>query len=167
MSGTHEAHPPKGPLERFLSRLSVKTAKLADEGGSGIPEYIGGEIAAAAAGMPDPIARNLPGVMLEEAPAVNRAVQELDLWGWQRWRVDCPQKNIRGELHGKLAAAVVADYQAGGKGYTLTEVRKYLGISGARFTQLYPHWYTLQRRMADAESALVQHLRESLRREVA
>ena len=167
MSTTHEVNPPKGPLERVLSRLSIKTSQMDREGDGGEPEYTTSDMAAATAGMSDPIGRHLIGVMLEEAPAVNRAVQELDLWGWMRWRVDWPDRQITGALHGRIAAAVLADYQLGGKGYTTTEIRRYLRVSGRRIIQLTPHWHALTRRMHDAESELVEHLRRQLSREAA
>jgi len=164
---THEVHPPKGPLERVLCRLSTKTAALDKEGGSGIPEFTASDMAAVTSGLSDRIARELPGVMLEDAQAVNHAVQELDLWGWLRWRNDWPDRQMTGALHGRLAAAAVANYQQGGKGYAIREIREYLRISGRRFIQLTPHWCALERRLIQAEGELVQHVRRHLRREVA
>lgn len=167
MSRTHEVNPPKGPFERVLSRLSTKTARAGEEGGSGEPEFTTADMAAAAAGLAgkDDLASVILGVMLEDARSVNLAVQLLDQWGWLRWRTDWPDKQITGALHGRLAAAVVADYQAGSKGYTIKSIREYLRCSGRRFTSLVPHWATLQRRLYEAEGELVQHLRRQLSRE--
>ena len=169
MSQTHEINPPKGPYQRIVERLSIQTAQVGNQGGAGEPEFTTADMARATAGLgqKDEIAALLPGVMREEAPAVNRCCQVLDLWGWTRWRIDWPDKQITGALHGRLAAAVVADYQAGGKGYPISQIRDYLKVSGRRFTSLAPHWYALQKRLQEAEGELVHHLRQQLRREVA
>lgn len=159
MTNTHEINPPKSPLEFVLSRLSIQTGKLDLDGAGGQLEYTTADIAAMCASLDDPIARELVGVLNGEAPQVNRAVQELNLWGWNRWLIACPDRQIKPRLHGKLAAAVIADYQLGGKGYTMHEIRQYLGVSGSRIIQLTPHMDALMRRVREAEAAVSERVR--------
>jgi len=151
-----------GPLERVISKLSVQTVALGSPGG-GAPELTASDMAAAVAGLRDEVGQLLPDVFAEEAQAVDRTVQLLDAWGWMQWRVRWPAKAITGALHGRLAEAVVADYQLGGKGYAVRDICAHLQCSGARFAQLAPQWDLLFGRLLEAESALAAHLRRALR----
>jgi len=155
---THEVHPPKGPFERVVEAMGIETAKLGKEGGYSIPEFSPHEFISMTAGMADPVARELAGVMSEHAACVNAAVQQMNLWGWNRMLVDWPDVKVSGRIHSKLAFAVVADYQAGGGGYELRDIRAFLGVKDQEFKRLVPHWYAMKNRLLEAESKMIHHL---------
>ena len=145
-------------LERVVSRLSIKSAEFGRESDGGEPEYSTGEIAALCAGLSDPIARELVGVIHEDPGAVAEAVRALDSWGWARFHHDYPGRKLDRRIHAKLALCAVADYRLA-SGYGFDEVQGFLGIPRKKFDGLIVHWGTLRSRILTAEDAVVRKLR--------
>jgi hypothetical protein len=159
---TFEAKPHTGPLERVVSQLSIKGAEVGREGGGGVPELTPSDYAAMTAGLSDPVARELIGVICEDAGSVTQAVRELDGWGWMRFRIDFPDRRITGKVHGLLAVAAVAEYQAG-SAYPIDEICRFLKMDRRQFLPLAPHFSSLNRRLLEAEQRIVGHISAQLR----
>lgn len=163
MSSTYETNPPRTYLERILSRLSIKSPRIGNDGAGGTPEYVGAEAAALLAGLRDPLARELVGVCLDDGQSFEIALSILDLRGWIRWREAYPRTKIDAEQHQELTRAALMEYQAG-KGWQIRDLRETLRVSGDRWRRLCPQYLWLGREIEQANHTVAEHLARQERR---
>jgi hypothetical protein len=163
MSSTYETNPPRSQLERHLIRLSIKSARIGNEGAGGTPEYVGAESAALLAGITDPLGRELVGVCLDDGQAFNAAFAVLERPGWNRWHDACPRTSISPEQHGKLTDAALREYKDGA-GWKISDLRKRLGVSGDSWRRICPHYLWLGREIKQASHTVTAHLLRQERR---
>lgn len=150
---TFETKPPIGSLEYVISRLSVQGIQFKDESRGGQPELMTSDIALVASSYPDALGRQLIGVLSEDAVAVDQALEELDLRGWNEWRRFDRKAAITVRMHRKMAESALAEYQSG-EGYKISAIREYLGVSGKQWSGLGPHYVLLVRLLYDQQHEL-------------
>lgn len=163
MTATHEANPPRTAIERVICRLSIQTATIGRQGGSGIPEFTTSDIAAAAAGYNDPVGRYILGVLIEDPRDVGECVEALNRHGWLRWLTDGRTGNIDAALHRRMCEAAVAELQ-NGEGWPYRALTEYFQIGYERLQKLMPHYLTLVRILNERKGDLGQHVARRLRR---
>ena len=168
MTGTHEIHSPKGPLERVLCRLSIKTSQMDREGGTGQPEYSVSDLAAMASGVEDPLAGELLPMINGDPSAKAVAIEELAFQQHLMIFRDWPDRSVAANKLRRMARAAVREYVSDNpKGLTVKEAREIIKVSGSGMTKITPFYMGMIRRLHVAEGELVSHLRRQFAREAA
>ena len=151
------------PMERIQSGVSVQTASLEFASAATARGLEAADYAAMVAGVRNPIAAELIWVMLEDADAIGRAVEQLDLWGWMQLRRTRRDVRLSPKQHRRLCFAAVSDYRQGSPGYTLAGLGEFVGVEAAEVKRLMGHWSELASHLLNCEQVLISHLRRQMR----
>lgn len=168
MSRTHEAKPKRDALEALLTRLSIATTQVREEGTGNAPAWSTSELAGKLAGMEGDrhtcnLAEAICWAFLDDR-AVGRLIDYLDTWNRQRVLFRCPAVSLSGNQHRRICEVMV-DSVIGGTGRRQKDRAAATNLGDRKIRALMPHIACIDRDIDEAMSLLYEHLQRQILRD--
>lgn len=166
-----EIKPRRGALESVLSKLSIKTVTPNDGGSTSKPELTVTEFAGMLGSLRHregvdenlvELCERLAWSYLDYGSAMADLVRYVDHWGRLRFLFRYPSVQISGEMHERIAEAVVVRHLLNELS-TVHQFRGAVSVGASKWGALLPHISSMVSKLNQADIELELHLRDELR----